>query len=296
MITSMRTNLLLLALGGTILLTGVLLTPLLRTEPSLTNPLVDVSVTDEAQRGDRIVTDAPMISGTLTEAPKPGTYILSGIVTVPKEATIEIPRDVRMFAARDAAVRVQGTLTIDGGTWSSNQRHDVERQWHGIVVENGGRLTARDITVSDATAAITCGRGGRGDIRQATLSGNVVGVAVLSGSTCTIEDTTIERGDVGAQIVGGQPVMRMVTFDRLTDGIRVYGEATPTFTQLSFTHIAQYLLLTRGTKDIVISGLTAPGDARPLSDRLYDQEDQPTQTTREGDRPIGRILLMSDSL
>jgi hypothetical protein len=289
----MRANLFLLALSGTIVLTGILLTPLLRTEPSLKNPLVDLSVTEEAQRGDLVLQGAPTISGTLTEAPKPGTYILSDIVTVPGGTTVEIPRDVHILAARDAALRVQGTLKIDGGTWGSNQRHDVERQWHGIIVENGGHLIAQDVTVSDATSAISCARGGHGNIRKTRLYGNVVGVTVLPDSTCVIEHTTIERGDVGIQIVGGQPDIRDVMFDHLTDGIRIYGDARPTLFQLSFIHITQYLLLTRGAEDIVVYGLTALGDERALSERLFDREDQPSQTTQEGERPIGRLSVVS---
>jgi hypothetical protein len=207
----------------TVTLTTVLvllfLSVLARKNESLADPLINISFEVTPERNEKLIDDGiilpPIIEGYLEQ----GDYVITKTVTVPKEAHLHIAEHSRIFANTDARILVQGEVSAKNVSFQSNELHADCTIWHGIVIDREGSINFSDISISNATAGLTCA--GTGKIQQSTFQNNTVAVVLLPNSSCVMEDITIQHSSVGIHAIKTEPVFKNITFRSVLEEIRI---------------------------------------------------------------------------
>lgn len=226
------------SLLATLILLALFLTVLLRIEPKLQTPLVNMEIESAIPKNATVVSNVPIITGELKSDIKKGAYILSGNTVIPQGTTVNITPDTVFYANRDAKIIVNGKLIAARAIWQSNQLYSQRRYWYGLVAEQNGEITLDNCRVNDATAGLTAAGGGKITIDKSIFSNNVAGLVVLPNGTLKITATTIEKGTVGLQILGGNVVADKTILISLVDGIRVAENAKPQITDTVYKTIS----------------------------------------------------------
>ncbi len=219
---------------GTIVLGGLFLSILLRPEPRLENPLINLDKNKDPLHSAVLEKEAPVLTGEIKNDIS-GKFILRGTAFIPKESSVKI-KDSKVFAERDSKIEVLGEANIINSTFSSNQIHPTRKYWYGLVVSDQGKITADKVTIKDAVAGITCSGKSRMIINNSTLENNVVGIVAMPTQLCQMKDSTISQGRVGVQVLGGSPLIDNIKFSLLYDGLRIY-KGEPKVFKLKFDRI-----------------------------------------------------------
>jgi len=275
-----------------LLLAGFFLTVLLRDEPKLSSPLVNMNIEEEAKRNAVHVHEnsSPIITGIIDKNITKGTYILRGQVIIPKSATVTILPETIIYAERDASIEVEGELNAKKTTWLSNQIHPSKQYWYGLVAKNGGAISLSESNISNATAAITADSNGKVVIKKADLQNNVAGLVIMLNSDATITDSKIENGTVGIQIIGGSPIIKNITLKSLYDGLRIFHQATPDISDISLAFISHEIVHYLAEPDLTINHLTfTPADG--IAKLIYDGKNQSTHKFNGQEYKTGLVRI-----
>lgn len=290
----MTRRFLLSAVLGAVALAGLFLSVLLRKDATLENSLVDMSILPPVPRSALVVASGTRLQGalesrTLTLAKSP--YILFGVVHIPKGNTVRIEPGVAVYAAEGASLIVEGVLAAERVSFVSNHQHPLARLWHGIRVQNGGTAELQNVSVADASAAVTCADRGSLRVREGTLQGNAAGIVTLPGShSCSIDAVRITNGRVGFHLVGGAPIITNAGTDRVRDSLRTFHEATPLIRGLTVRRPARSAITYAARPDLVVHDLRLP--KTPTADELiFDGSDASTHRWRGQDFPTGRVIV-----
>lgn len=156
---------------------------------------------DEENRHTPIVTSGTFLpptvkeNTTLTVAQNP--VILSSTTTIPAGTSLTIQKGVVIYAHEYAALIVEGSLTIQGNEKqpvkiSTNEKHDANKVWSGIITQPGGKTVIDQARISFASPAISCMAGSSVVIKNTRLEDGNAGI--WQGSqTCTAENVTYKR-------------------------------------------------------------------------------------------------------
>jgi len=273
-----------------LLLVAVFLTVLLRDEPKLSNPLIDMSIEQEIKRNAVYESSSPIITGIIDKNITKGTYVLRGQAIIPQNAMITIMPETTIYAERDAQLAVEGKLNATKTTWLSNQAHPSRQYWHGLITKKDGEIFLSESTVKNATAAVTADASGKVTIKNSDLQNNVVSLVTMPGSIAEITYSTIENGTVGIQIIGGSPVIKNIVFKSLYDGMRVFHSASPKISNISLLFISHEIIHYLAEPDLIINNLifTPTEDITKL---IFDGKNQPTHKLNGQEYKTGAVVI-----
>jgi hypothetical protein len=273
-----------------LILVAVFLTVLLRDEPKLSNPLVDMSVEQEIKRNAVYENSLPIITGIVDKNITQGTYILRGQATVPQNATVTILPGTTIYAERDARFTVEGKLNAVKTMWLSNQVHPSKQYWYGLVASNGGEISLSESNVSNTTAAVTADTRGKVAIKNSVFQNNVVGLVTMPNSTAEITDSKITDSTVGIQIIGGSPLIKNVVFKSLYDGLRIFHSASPNISDISLSFISHEIIHYLAEPDLTINRLTFT-PAEDTTKLIYDGKNQPLHSWQGQQYKTGTVTI-----
>lgn len=286
--------LLLFSVVLTALLAALLLSVLLREDHTLRNSLIDLSILPPIPRRAVLVEQGTRLAGDLktrTLTPAENPYLLVGAVRIPPGVTVRAEPGTTLVAAEGAHLTVEGTLLADRTSLTSNHLHPDARLWHGIVVRDGGRAVLTDVSIGDASAALTCAAGGTIRLERGRLFANAAGIVSLAGAnTCTIHDTWVREGRVGAQLIGGSARLSTITLDRVHEGMRVFHEATPAVANLTVRRPGHAVMVYQASPNLSIDNLTLPPSADPAA-LLLDGIDHPRHRWQGQEYETGRVRV-----
>jgi len=274
-----RTHQILFAVAGTALLAGVLLTVLLREDTTLENSLVDLSVLPAVHRGEVRSAFGVPLSGTLTSrtlTARESPYLLTGTVMIPRGVTLRVEPGTTIEARESARLVVEGAFEATRTTFLSHQLHPMHRLWHGLTVQNGGKLHLTESAVVNTSAAIVCGAQGSAVVRGGVLSQTAAGIVSLPDTAaCVAEDLSVADAQVGFFLLGGRPRLRGVTMTRVADGVRVFHDARPVLERITMEPPRHSAIVYQGVPDLLVRGLALPEGA-DLNALILDGADIPT--------------------
>lgn len=275
------------SLIATIVLIAIFLTVLLRDEPKLQTPLINMNIEDGVPKNATFVSNAPIITGEIINDIKKGTYIIAGNATISAGISVKIEPETIFYAQRDAKITVHGQLTASNVKWQSNQLYSQRRYWYGLVAERGGSIALNNCHIQDATTAVTAGKDGKVTL-SGTLANNVVGLAVLAGGQAMVEKTEIGHGTVGLQLLGGIATLNNATFSGLVDGLRVFHNSKITINNPRFLQINGKFIKYLAEPNLTINGIFST-DATTLSTMTSDGKNQPAHLWQGQEYKTGTV-------
>lgn len=277
---------------ATAVLAGLFLSVLRQQDATLQNPVVDLRLFASIRRDDRVYRTGETLAGTLTSRTlRGGPYLLQGTVSVPQGSTVRIAPGVTIAAEEDAQLVVEGVLIADRATFISNHRHPQRQIWNGLTAVRGGSIFLTQVTVADASAALTCGARGTLTGNTVQLTGDAVGLVALPGhARCVLRNAHITDARVGLSFVGGAATAEHITFNRVGDAVRVYHEARPHLAHLVMQHLRGFAIRYAATPTLAVTALSLlPGaDAALL---VIDGHDTPIHEWRGEKHPTGYVAL-----
>ncbi len=103
----------------------------------------------------------PAISTTRTISGDASPLILTGTTRIAPGATLTLAPGTKIYAAEFATLIIDGTLITQGTAaapviFSTNEQHEANQLWNGLVVSAGGHGDLRHTTIEYATPAVTC--------------------------------------------------------------------------------------------------------------------------------------------
>lgn len=280
------------AVLGTALLAGLFLSVRWQKDATLQNSVVNVSLFAPTRREDRVHQSGELLTGRLaSQILSGGPYRLHGTVSVPRGVTVRINPAVTLAAEEDARLVVEGILVADRALFVSNHVHPRRRIWHGLTVLNGGSITLNQTTITDASAALTCGARGTLESNGARLTSNAAGLVTLPDhARCVLRNTHINDTQVGLLFVGGAATAERITFDRVRDAVRVFHEARPRLAQLVIRRLRGVAIQYAATPTLTVAGLALPPGADPEL-LVLDGHDSPTHPHGETKALTGLVVL-----
>lgn len=273
-----------------VVLVGLFLTVLLRDEPKLSNPLINMNVEQEVKRNATYESSSPVITGTIDKNITKGTYILRGQAIVPKGAIVTILPETTIYADRDASFVVEGKLSATKVALLSNQAHLSKQYWYGLIAKKGGEITLSESTINNATAAITADEGGKIMVKNSDFQNNVASVVTMPGSTAEITDSKIEGGTVGIQIIGGSPLIKNIVFKTLYDGLRIFHTASPNISDITLSSISHEIIHYLAEQDLTINRLIFV-PTEDITKLIYDGKNQPLHTWQNQQYKTGIVII-----
>lgn len=150
----------------------------------------------------RLVTRGPLLlSGELSaDAVLSGIYILKGSLTVPRGISLTIGPETTIVAEKDASIRVQGKLLIDGANGLVRLYSRRAEKWAGITSE-GGHLTIKGAILSGAEVAVAI-KAGSGAMESTSVTDNGVGVRISGLSGMVVTNCWVGGNRIGVQLAG----------------------------------------------------------------------------------------------
>jgi hypothetical protein len=275
------------SLFATIFLLAIFLSVLLRDEPKLQTPLVNMGIESITPKNAALVTNAPVITNELINDVKKGNYVLQGSITVPKGISIKIEEGTVFYANRDAKIIVLGEIVAEKISWLSNQAYSQRRYWHGLTAEQNGKITLRDSNIQDTTTALTALSGGELNF-SGLLTNNVVGIALLEKGTASINNVRVSTGTVGIQMTGGVATINEITFEKLLDGLRIFHGSKIAINKPRFLQISGKFIKYLAEPNLTITNIYL-GNSIAFSSVTYDGNNQPTHTWRGKEFKTGTV-------
>lgn len=262
-----------ISLITTIILIIIFLTVLLRGEPKLQTPLINMAIEVVSPKNATFVSNAPIITGEIKNDIKGGTYIIAGNAIINAGTTVNIAPETIFYANRDARIIVHGQLVASGVTWQSNQIYSQRRYWYGLVAEQRGNIVLTNCRIQDATTGVTATQDGKITI-SGKLTNNVVGLAILEGGKAVVEKTEIGPGTVGLQLVGGEATLDSITFSGLVDGLRIFHNSKIAINKPRFLHINGKFVRYLAEPNLTINNVLN-NNPTIFSSMTYDGRNQP---------------------
>jgi len=274
------------AITSTILLV-LFLSVLLRNEPKLQTPLINMGIESVIPKNMTLVQDIPTIKNELRNDVQKGNYVLQGSIIVPKGITVKIEEGTVFYANRDAKITVLGELKAEKVSWLSNQVYSQRRYWHGLIAEQQGKIVLSDCDIQDTTTALTALTGGEINY-SGKLINNIIGVALLDQGVASIINTSISEGTVGVQMTGGSAIIEATVFEKLKDGLRVFHGSKITINKTHFLQIDGKFIKYLAEPNLTLTN-TSFGDSTALSSVTYDGTNQPTHTWQGKEYKTGTV-------
>lgn len=279
------------SLFATIVLLALFLTVLLRNEPKLQTPLINMEIENAVPKNTTLISDVPIIKDELKDNVAKGNYILQGTIVIPEGKTVQIEPGTVFYANRDAKITVHGKLMASNVTWQSNQAYSQRRYWYGLTAEQNGEINLTNCHIQDATTAVTTQ-----DVGQATISGiltnNVVGVATLEKGKVNIQNLEINEGTVGILTLGGSTAINTTTFMGLTDGLRIFHNSVVSINKPTFSRIQRNTVRYLAEQNITITNVIDNFASSPT--QIYDGKNQPTHLWQGKEYKTGIVSISNN--
>ncbi|MDO8512291.1 MAG: hypothetical protein Q7S57_03375 [bacterium] len=276
------------SLFATIVLLALFLTVLLRNEPKLQTPLINMEIENAVPKNTTIISNVPIIKDELKDNVTKGNYILQGNIVIPEGKTVQVEPDTVFYANRDAKITVHGKLIANNVTWQSNQAYNQRRYWYGLTAENNGEINLENCQIQDATTAVTTLNGGKATI-SGVFTNNVVGVSVLEKGKVKIQNLQINEGTVGILTLGGNTAINNATFTGLTDGLRIFHDSMISINKPTFTRIQRNTVRYLAEPNITITNIIDNSASSPT--QIFDGKNQPTHLWQGKEYKTGIVSI-----
>jgi|GEM_PF-4781495 len=187
-------------------------------------------------------------SPDVPSAPVAAETTLTADLIVPAGTTMRVPAGASFKASPEVKVQVLGELVVQG----SAERPVVfagggaPRSWHGIVVEQGGKLTLEHAHISGATYGLFVMPGADFSVDSSVIDTSFKAAVIQSNGSFTrtrfvasvpetvslASEVTIDDPNGALTIMDASPTITDCQFDgasSLTDLVRIGGMASPVF-------------------------------------------------------------------
>lgn len=209
---------LILAAGGLVLVL-VLAIWLEHTEPSLWQQrLILPNFAAEENRHTPLESTSeylpPTITASRTISAHENPIVIAGPVIIPTGVTLTLEAGTHILVHEYGSLQVAGSLDIRGlngapVVFSTNEAHEANRVWSGIIFEPGSTGTISHASIRHSSPSVTCEPGSTVSILDSTFEWGNTGVVTYS-PTCTIARSTIRYVDIGI-VTFVEPSLRNMT-------------------------------------------------------------------------------------
>jgi hypothetical protein len=191
--------------------------------------------------------DAGSGEGTPVE-PVAGETVLTTDWVVPAGTSMRLAPGTAFIASQGVKVQVLGELIVEGNAESpvTFAGGGAPRSWHGIVVEQGGKLTMAHAHISGATYGLLVMPGAEFSVDSSVIDTSFKAAVIQSNGSFTrtrfiatvpedvslASEVTIDDPNGALTIMDASPTITDCRFDgasSLTDLVRIGGNASPVF-------------------------------------------------------------------
>jgi hypothetical protein len=177
-----------------------------------------------------------------------GDVAMSTDLVIPAGKTVRVGPGTKFKASMDVKLQVLGELIVQATPESpaTFEGGGAPRSWHGIVVENGGKLTLENAHISGATYGLFAMPGSQYAVDSSVIDTSFKAAVVQSNGTfkrtrfvATVPEAVSLASEVSVDdpngaltIMDASPTITDCRFDgasTLTDLVRIGGNASPTF-------------------------------------------------------------------
>lgn len=150
-----------------------------------------------------------------------GIYVLKGQYSIPRGVTLSIGPETSIVAEKDASIRVQGTLSIDGTNGLVKLFSRRAEKWAGVVVD-GGQVAMKGALLSGAQTGLTL-RDATGVIENVSVIDNAVGIHITGLSGVVVRNCWVAGNKTGIALAGTDARIMQSTIVRNGIGLSLKG-------------------------------------------------------------------------
>ena len=151
-------------------------------------------------------------------------YLLNQPTRIMPSVTVTIQPGVNVFAAENAGLVIAGRLLATGTSqlpisFQSNERHPLNQTWLGLTAEPQGFLDLQNVTLDDASPAVSCLPDSQVNLSHLQIRRGSLGI-FQSRTPCRISQSFLNGPTIGLVSVDSIPqVINSFIVSRKTDVI-----------------------------------------------------------------------------
>jgi len=150
-----------------------------------------------------------------------GIYVLKGQFTIPHGVTLSIGPETSIVAEKDASIRVQGKLSVDGTNGLVSLFSRRAEKWAGVVLD-GGQISMKGVLLSGAQTGLLL-RDAGGVIENVAVTDNEVGIHIAGLSGAIVRNCWVAGNKTGIVLLGADAKILQSTIVRNGIGLSLKG-------------------------------------------------------------------------
>lgn len=150
-----------------------------------------------------------------------GIYVLKGDYSVPRGVSLMIGPETSIVAEKDASIRVQGKLTVDGANGLVRLFSRRAEKWAGVVFD-GGHVTMKGVMLSGAQTGLTL-KDTDGVVENVLVTDNDVGIYISGVSGVVVRNCWVAGNKTGIALVGTDAKILQSAIVRNGTGLSLMG-------------------------------------------------------------------------